>query len=166
MRLRLASGAASVWLAMLPACYSTKPYEYEGSDWNATVVVYRSSSLDFGAITTYVGIDDAMIAKLGNNDYVEIQLPPGQHRLRAAANQYRLKATVFLDVADFDKVFYEARPNPMLVTVSTPVDAGAVSAAYEVLEHVPFVLERRTAGDFRAAVANLKRVELERHASN
>src|SRR5215510_5255738 len=121
MRLRLASGIAAVWLALLTACYSTKPYDYEGSDWNATVVVYRNSSLDLGAIATYVGIDDAMIAKLHNNDYVEIQLPAGQHRLRAAANQYRQRAVVMIDVADFDKVFYEARPNPMLVTVSTPV---------------------------------------------
>jgi hypothetical protein len=153
-------------VALVPACYSTKPYDYQGSDWNATVVVYRGSSLDLGAMAAYIGIDDAMIAKLHNNDYLEIQLPPGQHRLRAAANQYRQRALVSLDVADFDKLFFEARPNPMLVTVSTPIDAGAVSAAYEALEHVPFVLEPRTADDFRAIGPNLKRVEVERHVAN
>jgi hypothetical protein len=112
-------------LGATAACYSTKPYDYEGRDSNATVVIYRAASLNMGTRPVQVAVDGREIVALRTDSYTEIQLAPGTHELRLSGTGYPRSDVVTVEVKDLDWLYYEAEPDP--TDVATAVAAAASS---------------------------------------
>jgi hypothetical protein len=142
-------------------CYSTRPYKYEGRDSNATVVVYRLGDANLGLASAYLAIDGRHVVTLGNKQYTEIQLAPGEHVLAVAANGYLRQHSLKIDVADLDRCFYEIEPNPArwgtsVATGVEPVTTTAVAMG-EVTMLRPFLFHERTDKQFLDKLASLQR---------
>src|SRR5262245_34101453 len=145
----------------MAGCYSTRPYRYEGRDSNATVIVYRLGDVNLGLASAYVGIDGRHVVTLGNRQYTEIQLAPGEHVLAVAANGYMRQHSLKIDVADLDRYLYEIEPNPARWGTSAasgvePVTTTAVAMG-EVTMLRPFLLHERTDKQFLDELPSLER---------
>jgi hypothetical protein len=165
--LRTILPVAAVALASVAgtACYSTQPYDYEGHDSNATIVVYRRADLNLAALSTFVAVDDRPIVALRNDSYVAIQLSPGRHELRLNASNYPNGATVVLDVEDLDWLYFEAEPNPANLASATAAaatpSAVGLGVALGSLFMKPFLLRPSDAEEFGGVVDRLERMEPE-----
>lgn len=150
------------------ACYSTKPHEYAGRDSNATVVIYRATSLNMGTLPAYVAVDGREIVALQNDTYTEIQLAAGTHELRLSCTGYPRSDVITVDMKDLDWLYYQARPNPMDVASATAAAASPPLVDLGVLIGgrfmKPFTFEARTHDEFAKIVLGLERVEPERAA--
>src|SRR5262245_36256773 len=111
--------AALASLALIAGCYSTRPYSYTGYDSDAAVIVYRQSELNLAALATYVGIDDQLVAQLGEKNYVEIPLAPGKHVLSARGQGYPNAMKVEIEIAEHGRLYYEAKPNAANTVAAT-----------------------------------------------
>jgi len=141
-------------------CHSAGEYAYEGHDHNATLVVYRLSSLTLAAMPAYVALDGAVIAELGQNDFVMIQLAPGRHELLLKADSYPRADGVVVEAQDLDWWYYEAEPNPGVAVAATAslVDPTIIGTALGALFMRPFLLRASSDTEFRGRVGGLERV--------
>jgi hypothetical protein len=159
-RFRLRHVLACVAVVACVGCHSAGEYAYKGHDYNATLVVYRLPSITLAAMPAYVALDGAVIAELGQNDFVVIQLAPGRHELRLKADTYPRADAVVLEARDLDWLYYEAEPNAGIAVAATAsiVDPTIVGTALGALFMRPFLLRASSDTEFRERVDGLEQV--------
>lgn len=154
-------------LAATGGCHSVDVYRYTGYDHNATMVVYRLSSLTLAAAPVYVVLDGNIVAELRQDDYVVIQLVPGRHELGLKADMYPRSDDVIVEARDLDWFYYKAEPNSSIATLATAsvVDPTLIGTAVAAMFVKPFLLRASSDAQFRAQVDGLERIETVRDGS-
>jgi len=153
--------AALASLALIAGCYSTKPYSYTGHDSDAAVIVYRKSEPNLSALATYVGVDDRLVAQLGQQNYVEIPLAPGKHVLSAHGRGYPNAMKVGFEIEEHGRLYYEAKPNTANTVAATAsvVETIGVGAAFASIFIDPFLLRPSDEEEYKKLLDVLERIE-------
>lgn len=149
-----------VLLVIAAGCHSIRPYGYVGHDSNATIVVYRLTDPNLGLAKAFVGVDGQVVVALGNADYTEIQLAPGKHRLSIGADGYLRSEMLEIEVADLERLYFEAEPNPIRwATAAAGVEpvSTVLIAVSDLTATRPFLLAPRSESDFLDRLATLER---------
>lgn len=85
----------------------------------ATVVIYRESAFQAGAVSLLVGKDNKYFAALRNNSYTSFQIDPGTHILQAKADGAPA-SSIEITPAKNETICLAGKPNPKMLGAAVP----------------------------------------------
>jgi hypothetical protein len=104
----------AIFIIWLQGCTSAniRPLTTPSEENAATIIVYRASAFNQGAVPSIISIDGVDVASLYNTSYSEIRVAFGQHVLAVRSNQADKGDTADISIRKNQVLIFEIYANP------------------------------------------------------